>query len=95
DQPSINSPLDFQAYMSAEDVGKSPVGTILFSALLMLLGGGWLVWSGWKQMQPASQVRVGINSAMPSRVATVANRPQSRSGPAVPRSAGQAAFGRR
>ncbi len=52
-QPSINSALGFKEYMTAEEAEDVPVATFVFSIGLMLLGGAWLAWSGWRQIRPA------------------------------------------
>ena len=53
-QPSINSALGFEEYMTAEDAENLPMGTIILSMLLFFFGGAWLAWSSWRRIRPAS-----------------------------------------
>lgn len=53
-QPSINSALGFEEYMTEEDAENAPKGTMIFASVLMLLLGLWLSWSGWRAVRPAS-----------------------------------------
>lgn len=71
-QPSINSALDYKEYMTMEDAEDVPVGTIVFSALLMFGGGVYLTWSSWNKIRPApapqpAVQRVGAVSRGPRR----------------------------
>lgn len=85
-QPSINSPLDFEDYMTMEDAENAPIGTILFSAVLFLLGGAYMCWSSWQAIKPAPSAR------SVSRAAGVAARQPPRR---AVRTGGTPAFGRR
>ena len=51
-QPTINAPLRFKEYMTNEDADELPFGTMIFTSLLMLLGGAWLAWSGGRHIIP-------------------------------------------
>lgn len=79
DQPSISSALGFKEYMTAEEAEDVPVGTVVFSISLMLLGGAWLIWSSWRHIRPerasVSTDRVAGNrmpSPSPNRTGAVA-----------------------
>ena len=81
-QPSINSPLGFKEYMTAEDARDLPWGAIVFALVLFAGGGGWLVWSNWRRIRPeiaGLTAGVGSGSGTPvipqSRVNTVARKP--------------------
>ena len=74
-QPSINSALGFEEYMTEADVQDKPVGAMIAATLIMLLGGLWLSWSGWRAVRPAS-------SAPTSRAAAYTAAPAARRGPA-------------
>ncbi len=66
-QPAINAATGFKDYFSQEDVENLPYGTILFSAFLLLLGGGWLCWSGWRNIQPSlEQISPGSGGSNPA-----------------------------
>jgi len=92
DQPSINSALGFKEYMSAEDAENVPMGTILFSALLMLLGGAWLTWSSWRHIRP-ERASVSTDRVAGDRMPSPSPSP-NRTG-AVARPAGGRMFGGR
>ena len=90
-QPSINAPLGFKKYMTARDAEDVPYGTMIFSALLMFLGGAWLTWSNWRRIRPARQP---LSAA--ARMAAARGQPVAGSAPGpVARSGGNAMFGRR
>ncbi len=84
-QPTINSALGFEEYMTAEEAENVPFGTFAFSMLLFFFGGAWLTWSSWRRIRPASAAPV---DARMSPVPTPSTTP-------VVRSAGGPMFGRR
>jgi hypothetical protein len=45
-QPTINSVLGIETYMTAEEAEEVPWGAVIPAILGMLLGGLWLAWSG-------------------------------------------------
>ncbi|MEM8689464.1 MAG: DUF3592 domain-containing protein [Pseudomonadota bacterium] len=87
-QPTINAALGFKDYFSQEDVENLPIGTMLFTTLLMILGGLYLCWSGWRSVGPSlgtiSLGTGGSNHAVPQNRLDTLNR-----------TGGAATFGRR
>ena len=87
-QPTINAATGFKDYFSQEDVENLPYGTILVSAVLMLLGGLWLCWSGGRNIMPSGgQFSLGSGGSSHAL-------PQSRLN-SVNRSGGAQTFGQR
>ena len=87
-QPTINAAIGFKDYFSQEDVENLPIGTMLFTTFLMVLGGLYLCWSGWRSVGPSlGQFSVGTggsNHAVPQNRLDTLNR-----------TGGAATFGRR
>ncbi len=97
DQPTINSPLGFEEYMTRKDAKNLPYGTMIFTSVLLFLGGAWLTFANLWRIRRA---RAGGSAVDTSRM-TAARRagiaspsgPPAGHGPgAVARSGG---FGRR
>ena len=91
--PSINAALAYKSYAKESDAKKMPVGTVIFTMLLFLLVGGWMVWSAWVRIAPAYAPRLtGRNAASridlssrlssPSRVASMGTARPARARPA-------------
>ena len=95
DQPTINSPLGFEEYMTKKDAKNLPYGTMIFSAGLMFLGGAWLAWANWRRIRPGHDTSVSAARMAAARKAGISapSGPATSHGPgAVARSGG---FGRR
>lgn len=91
-QPSINAPLDFKEYMTEEDIGNVPVGAILVAMASMVLGGAWLVWSGWAAIRPTPGIQT---SSRFNKIAVQSNTPsKARQAAAVGGPKGKQMFGK-
>lgn len=81
EQPSINAATGFKDYFSQEDIEELPIGMFVGVGLTMLLGGLWLCWSGWGNVQPLlGQISFGssggaANHAIPQNRMNTVNRP--------------------
>ena len=95
DQPTINSPLGFEEYMTRKDAKNLPYGTMIATSIMMFLGGAWLTWANWRRIRPGQANSVGTSRMAAARAAGIAgpSGPPASPGPgAVARSGG---FGRR
>jgi hypothetical protein len=77
-QPTVNSVIGIQEYMTAEDAENVPTGTIIFSSLLFFCGGLYLTISSWFKIRPAS----GGSGSAASRMAGMRMQQTAASAPA-------------
>lgn len=76
--PTVNAALGFKDYFSQEDVENQPTGLFVGVGLFMLLGGVWLCWAGWRNVQPMfGNISFGgaSNHALPQSRLDSVNRP--------------------
>ncbi|MGB7286737.1 MAG: DUF3592 domain-containing protein [Salaquimonas sp.] len=87
-QPSINSVLGIQTYMSEEDAKTVPWGAVIPALAIFLLGGLWLIWSGWTAIGGSGPSFSRKDNYQLDRAALLNSQPGQGSG-------GQPMFGKR
>ncbi len=90
--PSINSALGFENdHSNIREDEPTPVGPMMATMLILLLGGGWLTWRNWNRIREDFEGRTPINANVHARLPM--NEP--RGGFAGARAGRGGGFGRR